>query len=66
MRQGGNITEKVTWHNSGRMFWVTLRNGLVSTKPGMATVTGKTFLISKDFLLLSIQIQIGDMFLQPN
>ena len=25
MRQGGNITEQVTWHNSGRMFWVTLR-----------------------------------------
>jgi hypothetical protein len=44
------------------MFWVALRNQLVSTKSGKATVTGKTFLTNTEFLLLGAQIQIGRMF----
>jgi len=47
------------------MFWVTSRNGLISTKSGIAKVTGKT-LTSTAFLLLSVQIQMGSMFPQPN
>lgn len=47
------------------MFWVTSRNGLISTKSGIAKVTGKT-LTSTAFLLLSVQVQMGSMFPQPN
>jgi hypothetical protein len=47
------------------VFWAALRKGLVSAKSGIATVTGKA-LRRTDFLLLSVQIQIGSIFPQPN
>ena len=60
MKQRGNITVKVTWQSQ----WSHVR-GNITKKSGIATVTGKTSK-SRDFLLLSVHIQIGSMFPQPN